>query len=57
MVTAEQAAEAGIEYMQLDEIWKRADIVTVHTPLIPQTKGKVGTDDVFQCLAISKWLL
>lgn len=55
MVTAEQAAEAGIEYMQLDEIWKRADIVTVHTPLIPQTKGKVGTDDVFQCLAISKW--
>ena len=36
----EVAAGYGVESMSLDEIWPRADYITVHTPLIPQTKSE-----------------
>ena len=36
----EAAAEFGVEFLELDDLWPRADFITVHTPLIPQTKGK-----------------
>ena len=26
--------------MELDQLWPKADYITVHTPLIPQTKGR-----------------
>lgn len=34
-------AEFGVEFMELKDIWPLADFITVHTPLIPQTKGKL----------------
>ena len=34
------SAEFGVEWLPLEEIWPRADYLTVHTPLIPQTKSK-----------------
>lgn len=39
IVTTEQAKSFGVESMSLDEIWPQADYITVHTPLIPQTKS------------------
>lgn len=42
IVSKEVAEASGIEYLTLDEIWPRADFVTVHTPLIPATKGLVN---------------
>lgn len=42
MVNAEDAKAFGVEKMELDEIWPLADYITVHTPLIPQTKSKSG---------------
>ena len=40
IIPAEVAAQFGVESLSLDEIWPQADYITVHTPLIPQTKSK-----------------
>jgi D-3-phosphoglycerate dehydrogenase len=41
-VTAERAAELGIEPATLDDLFRRADAITVHTPLTAETKGIVN---------------
>ncbi len=41
-VNAEAAARAGIELGTLDEIYARADFITLHTPLTPETRGLIG---------------
>lgn len=40
IVTKEDAASFNVEKMELDEIWPQADYITVHTPLIPQTRSE-----------------
>lgn len=40
----EKAKEADIEKLEIDEIARHADFLTVHTPLTPQTKGIVGKE-------------
>ena len=40
LVPADEAAKYNIEWMELDKLWPKADYITVHTPLIPQTKGR-----------------
>ncbi len=42
VVTADRAAQLGVELVSLDEIWKRADAITCHTPLNANTKGIVN---------------
>lgn len=32
----------GIEFVELDELLKRSDFVSIHTPLTPQTRGLIG---------------
>merc|ERR1719354_1173352 len=49
MVTKENAAQDNIEWLSLDEIWPRADYVTVHTPLIPQTRGLLNKASFAKC--------
>src|SRR6185436_14194641 len=41
-LTKEAAQKAGIELGTLDDIFTRADFVTVHTPLTDETRGIVG---------------
>jgi len=41
-ITKEVAARAGIELGTLEEIFHRADFITVHTPLTDETRGIVG---------------
>ncbi|MEU5902046.1 MULTISPECIES: hydroxyacid dehydrogenase [Streptomyces] len=41
-VTAEDAAGLGAEPVSLDELFARSDTVSVHTPLLPATRGLVG---------------
>jgi D-3-phosphoglycerate dehydrogenase len=43
-VTAEVAARLRVELVSLDELWARADFVTVHTPLTAETRGLIGRD-------------
>ncbi|HOJ97418.1 MAG TPA: phosphoglycerate dehydrogenase, partial [Methanospirillum sp.] len=37
-ISSEKAAEMGIESMSLEELFTKADIITVHTPLIKETR-------------------
>jgi D-3-phosphoglycerate dehydrogenase len=41
-LTKEVAAKAGIELGSLDDVFTRADFITVHTPLTEETRGIVG---------------
>ena len=42
VVAPEKAQELGIELVSLDELFTRADAITIHTPLTAQTKGVVN---------------
>lgn len=39
LVPAEAAAQFNVEFLELEELWPVVDFITVHTPLIPQTRG------------------
>lgn len=39
ITTHEEAKAAGVEKMELEDIWPLADYITVHTPLIPSTRS------------------
>ncbi len=41
-LTAEQVSEAGARQVGLPELLQRADVITVHTPLTPQTHNMLG---------------
>ena len=40
-VTAEQGAALGVEMVSLDELFRRADVVSVHTPWLKETEGLI----------------
>jgi D-3-phosphoglycerate dehydrogenase len=42
VLTADRAAELGVELVTLDELFKRADAISAHTPLTADTKGMVN---------------
>ncbi len=41
-LSAERARDLGIEKVELDEVYKRADFITLHVPLTEQTRGLIG---------------
>lgn len=41
-VSKEKAQEMGVELVSLDELFQRADIITIHTPLIDETRGLIN---------------
>ncbi|GGC52054.1 phosphoglycerate dehydrogenase [Hoyosella rhizosphaerae] len=41
-VSAARAAQLGIELVSLDELLERADIISIHLPKTPETKGLIG---------------
>ncbi len=43
-LSAERAADLGIGKVELDELFAKADVLTLHTPLTDQTRGIVGKD-------------
>lgn len=49
LLTQEAASQLGIEKLSLEEIWPRADYITVHTPLIPQTKHLINATTLAKC--------
>ena len=42
VVTPERAAELGVELVSADELFRRADAITVHAPRTPETTGIVN---------------
>ncbi len=47
-VTAEAAQNAGAVKMELLELLAESEFVTLHSPLIPQTQGMIGTNEFAQ---------
>jgi len=41
-LTREAAARIGVELVSLDELYSRADFISIHTPLTPETRNLVG---------------
>jgi D-3-phosphoglycerate dehydrogenase len=46
---AEVAQSWGVEWLPMEKIWPQADYITVHTPLIPQTKNLINDDVLTKC--------
>lgn len=49
VVSASDAEAMGVQKMELNQIWECADYITVHTPLIPQTKNLVNSKTLSLC--------
>ena len=45
-LSPERARDLGVEKVELDDLLKRADFITLHTPLTPQTRGIMGADNI-----------
>jgi phosphoglycerate dehydrogenase-like enzyme len=45
-LTAERAKERGAERVDKDELFRRADVVSIHTVLSPRTRGLVGAREL-----------
>ena len=46
VVTSERATALGVEMVPLEELFTRADAITVHTPLTSETKGLVCDETI-----------
>ena len=45
-LSAERAAELGIEKVELDDLFKRADFITLHTPMTDKTRGIINAEAI-----------
>ncbi len=45
-LSVERAAEMGVEKVELDDLLKRADFITLHTPLTAQTKNILSAENI-----------
>jgi len=45
-LTAERAVEIGVEKVELDELFGRADFITMHTPLTDKTRNIIDADAI-----------
>lgn len=47
-LAADRARTLGVEKVELDELWKRSDVITCHTPLTAETRGVIGDAAIAQ---------
>lgn len=47
-LSSERAAKIGVEKVELDELLKRADFITLHVPLTDKTRGILNADAIAQ---------
>jgi D-3-phosphoglycerate dehydrogenase / 2-oxoglutarate reductase len=45
-LSEERAQKMGIAILELDELFRRADIISVHTPLTPETRGIINAETI-----------
>jgi len=46
LLTADDAAALGVEQVELDVLLTRADVVTLHAPLLPSTRNLIGAREL-----------
>ena len=49
MLSIDTAAKAGIELVGLEDLFRRSDFITVHTPLSPETRGLLNDMTLARC--------
>jgi D-3-phosphoglycerate dehydrogenase len=49
LLAADIATKLGVELVSLDEIYRRSDFITVHTPLTEETRGILGEKAFAAC--------
>jgi len=47
-LSAEAAAALGADLVELSEVFRRADFITIHVPLSPETTGLIGAQAIAQ---------
>ncbi len=45
-ISESRADQLGAELAELDEVLDRADFLTIHTPLTPETEGLIGSEEL-----------
>ena len=45
-LTPEKCDEAGVTYASKEELFKNADVITIHVVLGPRSRGLVGKEDL-----------
>ncbi len=45
-LTPEKCAEVGAEYVNRDDLFRRADFLSIHTQLSPRTRGLIGWNEL-----------
>ena len=45
-LTPERALELGVEKVELDELFRRADFITLHTPLTEKTRNIINAESI-----------
>ena len=48
-LSSERAAQLNVEKVELDDLLKRADFITLHTPLNDATRGILNKDSMKKC--------
>jgi len=56
VMSSDRAAELGIELVELDQLFQRADFLTIHAPLTPETKNMID-DRAFKKMKSSALLV
>lgn len=46
VLSADRAAQLGVELVSVDDLFRRADAITAHTPLTQETRGIVNDDAI-----------
>ncbi|MFN3694775.1 MAG: phosphoglycerate dehydrogenase [Ignavibacterium sp.] len=49
LLSEDVASELGVKLLKLDDIWKSADIITVHVPLNSETKNLINKEVLNNC--------
>lgn len=49
VLSAEVALKMNVELVSLDEIYRRSDFITVHTPMSAETKGLLNDETIAKC--------
>jgi D-3-phosphoglycerate dehydrogenase / 2-oxoglutarate reductase len=45
-LSAERALDLGVEKVELDELWRHADFITLHTPLTDKTRNIINAESL-----------
>lgn len=45
-LSPERAVELGVQKVELDDLFKKADFISLHTPLTDQTRGIIGAEAI-----------